>query len=161
MPAHEIMVHRRPAKAQASLCIRAEPSLFAHMKYGSRRWVLPKMRHLAPLNSCACAFEERVYGGRKVTLSHEVAHFIYRQNKGCGPGECFICQPLWQLAGFIGFYLAYCFYIIWKESLWRYSIQRLKAADLVWLSLFVRDIGRSFTSPSPWLSAALLLNKTK
>ena len=34
--------HRRPAKAQASLRIRAvspEPSLFAHMKYGSRRWV--------------------------------------------------------------------------------------------------------------------------
>ena len=31
--------HRRPAKAQASLRIRAvspEPSLFAHMKYGSR-----------------------------------------------------------------------------------------------------------------------------
>ena len=32
--------HRRPAKAQASLRIRAvspEPSLFLHMKYGSRR----------------------------------------------------------------------------------------------------------------------------
>ena len=32
--------HRRPAKAQASLHIRAvspEASLFAHMKYGSRR----------------------------------------------------------------------------------------------------------------------------
>ena len=38
--AHEIMVLiRRPAKAQANLRIRAvspEPSLFAHMKYGSR-----------------------------------------------------------------------------------------------------------------------------
>ena len=36
--------HRRPAKAQASLHIRAvspEPSLFAHMKYGSRRRVRP------------------------------------------------------------------------------------------------------------------------
>ena len=34
--------HRRPAKAQASLRIRAvslEPSLFAHMKYGSGRRV--------------------------------------------------------------------------------------------------------------------------
>ena len=44
--------HRRPAKAQASLRICAvspEPSLFAHMKYGSRRRVLPKNRHLAPL----------------------------------------------------------------------------------------------------------------
>ena len=34
--------HGRPAKAQTSLCIHAvlpEPSLFAHMKYGSRRSV--------------------------------------------------------------------------------------------------------------------------
>ena len=37
--------HRRPAKAQASLRIHAvllEPSLFAHMKYRSRRRVWPK-----------------------------------------------------------------------------------------------------------------------
>ena len=42
--------HRRPVKAQASLRIRAvspEPSLLAHMKYGHRRSVLPKFRHLA------------------------------------------------------------------------------------------------------------------
>ena len=42
--------HRRPANAQASLRIRAvspEPSLFAHMNYGSRRRVRPKIRHLA------------------------------------------------------------------------------------------------------------------
>ena len=61
--------HRRPAKAQMSLRIRAvspEPSLFAYMKYGRRRRVLPKIRHLAPLDGCACAFEECVYGGRKV-----------------------------------------------------------------------------------------------
>ena len=60
---------RRPAKAQASLRIHAvlpEPSLFAHVKYGSRRRVQPKNRHLAPLDGCACAFEEWVYGGRKV-----------------------------------------------------------------------------------------------
>ena len=52
---------RRPAKARASLRICAvspEPSLFAHMKYGSRRRIGPKIRHLAPLDSCACAFEE-------------------------------------------------------------------------------------------------------
>ena len=52
--------HRRPAKAQASLRIHAvspEPSLFAHMKYGSRRRDRPKIRHLAPLDGCACAFE--------------------------------------------------------------------------------------------------------
>ena len=61
--------HRRPAKVQASLRIRAvspETSLFAHMKYGSRRRVRPKIRHLAPLDGCACAFEEWVYGGQKL-----------------------------------------------------------------------------------------------
>ena len=70
-PAHEIMdlSHKRPAKAQASLCIHAvlpEPSLFAHIKYGNRRKGRPKIRHLAPLDGCACKFEEWVYGGRKV-----------------------------------------------------------------------------------------------
>ena len=35
------------------------------MKYGSRRRVQPKIRPLAPLDGCACAFEEWVYGGRK------------------------------------------------------------------------------------------------
>ena len=60
---------RRPAKAQASLRICAvslEPSLVAHIKYGSRRRIRPKIRHLAPSDGCACAFDERVYGGRKV-----------------------------------------------------------------------------------------------
>ena len=61
--------NRQSAKAQASLRIRAvspEPSLSTHMKYGSRWRVRPKIRHLAPLDGCACAFEEWVYGGRKV-----------------------------------------------------------------------------------------------
>ena len=61
--------HRRPAKAQASLRIRAvspEPSLFAHTKYGSRRRVRPKIRHLAPLDGCAFVFKEWSYGERKV-----------------------------------------------------------------------------------------------
>ena len=69
--------HRRPAKAQASLGICAvtpEPSLFAHMKYGRRRRVRPKIRHLAPLDGCACTFEEWVYGGRKVPKSHDMVH---------------------------------------------------------------------------------------
>ena len=46
--------HRRTAKAQASLRIHAvlpEPSLFAHMKYGSRQRVRPKIRHLTPLDA--------------------------------------------------------------------------------------------------------------
>ena len=55
--------HRRPAKAQASLRIRAvspEPSLFADMKYACRRRVRPQIGHQAPLNEWACAFEEWV-----------------------------------------------------------------------------------------------------
>ena len=53
--------HRRPAKAHASLRIRAvspEASLFAHIKYGGRLKVRPNIRHLASLNGCVCAFEE-------------------------------------------------------------------------------------------------------
>ena len=60
---------RLPAKTQASLRIRAvspEPSLFAHMTYWSRWRVRPNIRRAAPLDDCACAFEEWVYGGRKV-----------------------------------------------------------------------------------------------
>ena len=47
--------------------VSPEPSLFAHMTYGTRRRLRPKIRHLAPLDGCAFAFEERVYGGRKVS----------------------------------------------------------------------------------------------
>ena len=56
-------------KAQAKMRIRAvstEPSLFAYIKYGNRQRVRLKIRHLAPLDGCACASEEWVYGGRKV-----------------------------------------------------------------------------------------------
>ena len=83
-PAHEIMVylsHRRPAKAQSSLRIRAvspEPSLFAHMNYGSWQRGILKIRHLALLDGCACVFEEWIYGGQKVPkwvgLFTNVAH---------------------------------------------------------------------------------------
>ena len=45
---------------------QTEPLLFAHMKYGSRRRVWPNIRHLAPLNGCACVFKEWVYWGWKV-----------------------------------------------------------------------------------------------
>ena len=74
--------HRQPAKAQASLHIQAvspELLLFAHMKYGSRRRVRPKIWHLAPLDGCACAFEQWVYGGRNVSNSHELAKFFFFQ----------------------------------------------------------------------------------
>ena len=39
---------------------------FTHIKYGNRRRVRPNISHLAPLDGCACMFEEWVYGGRKV-----------------------------------------------------------------------------------------------
>ena len=71
------LLHRRPAKAQASLRIRAvlpEPLLFTHIKYGSKQRVLPKIRHLTPLDGCTCAFEECIHG-RKVPSSHEMAQF--------------------------------------------------------------------------------------
>ena len=61
--------YRRPAKAQASLRIRAVspgPSLFAYIKYGSGWRVRQNIRHLAFLDGCTCAFEVWVYGGRKV-----------------------------------------------------------------------------------------------
>ena len=60
--------HKWPAKAQASLRIHAvspEPSLFADMKYGSRREVRPNIRHLAPLVGCACAFKNEFTGNEK------------------------------------------------------------------------------------------------
>ena len=59
---------RQPAKALASLhicTVSPESLLFAHIKYGSRQRVRPKIRHLAPLDGCTCAFEEWVYGGQK------------------------------------------------------------------------------------------------
>ena len=42
-----------------------QPLLFAHMKYGNRQRVRPKIRHLASLDGWACAFEEWAYGRRK------------------------------------------------------------------------------------------------
>ena len=92
--------HMRPAKAQASLCIRTvspEPSLFAHMKYGSRRRVRLKIRHLAPLDRCACAFEERIYGGQKVPKSHELAGLVTSVNNLLYHRYIIVC--LLQLGG--------------------------------------------------------------
>ena len=45
------LAHRLQAKSYASLRIRSvspEPSLFAHVKFGSRQRVWPKFRYLAP-----------------------------------------------------------------------------------------------------------------
>ena len=50
-------IYKRPAKAQASQSLRC-----------SHIWSMEieDIRHLARLDGCACAFEERVYGGWKV-----------------------------------------------------------------------------------------------
>ena len=99
--------HRRPAKAlarlrgskaQASLRIRAvslEPSLFAHMKYWRRQRVRLKIRHLAPLDGCTCAFEDWVYVGRKVPLSREMAHFKIMMVFQPNPMARRRCTKLW------------------------------------------------------------------
>ena len=71
--------HRWTAKARTSLRIRAvspEPSLFAHMKYGRRQRVRPKIWHLALLDGCACVFEKWIYRGQKVPKSHESSPLI-------------------------------------------------------------------------------------
>ena len=71
LSAHEIMVlitqatsegsgePARPRSLDRAFAVRTpEPPLFAHMEYGSRQRVRPKIRHLTPLDGCACAFEE-------------------------------------------------------------------------------------------------------
>ena len=64
--------YRRPVKSQASLRIRTvspEPLLFAYMKYGSRRRVQRKIRHLASLDArCTCMFEELSLQRTKSTI---------------------------------------------------------------------------------------------
>ena len=68
---------RRPAKAQASLRVRAvspEPSLyprslakaFAVRTHEVWKYTKGPIRNLSPLDGCACAFEERVYGRRNI-----------------------------------------------------------------------------------------------
>ena len=74
--------YRRPAKSPASVHICAvspEPLLFAHMRYRSRRRVRLKIRHLVPLDGCACGFEKWVYGGWKVPKSHDIEDTYHSQ----------------------------------------------------------------------------------
>ena len=78
--------HRRPTMVQGSLHIRAvspEPSLFVHIKYGSRRRVWPKIRYLAPLDGCACAFEEWIYRGQKSAIISWAGSYIYLISVRC------------------------------------------------------------------------------
>ena len=137
--------HRRPAKAQASLCIRTvspEPSLFAHMKYGSRWRVWPKIRHLAPLNGCTCMFEKWVYGGRKVPLSHELAQIL----KYLFSFHCCI-EAFFRHWHFLGYW--FLAHLSQRLARWAYSIpivrQLTRCAD--WIKTLV-----SMATESPhWL----------
>ena len=62
-PAHEIMELITMATSEGS-GEPAHPRILTRafavrtQKYGSRRRVRPKLIHLAPLDGCACAFEE-------------------------------------------------------------------------------------------------------
>ena len=55
-PAHGNMV--LITRLRRACAVPPEPSLFVHMKYGSRQRVQPKIRHLVQLDACTCAFEE-------------------------------------------------------------------------------------------------------
>ena len=84
--------HRWPAKAQVSLHIHAvlpEPSLFEHMKYGSKQRVGPKIRHLAALDGCACMFEEWILQRTKSAIISwdgsfdvKILKIMYTDNEG-------------------------------------------------------------------------------
>ena len=62
----------------------SKDNLFLHdelsnMSQLMRLWYLSDRRPAkaqAPLDGCACAFEEWVYGGWKVPLSHDMAHIV-------------------------------------------------------------------------------------
>ena len=51
---------------QACAPTQSRQSLCCSHTFGSRQSVQPKIRHLAPLDGCPCAFEEWVYRRRKV-----------------------------------------------------------------------------------------------
>ena len=76
-----VLITYATKKPLVSLHIRAvspEPSLFPHMNYGSRQRVRPKIRYLAPLDDCACVFEEWIYGGQKVPKSHVLTQLMIK-----------------------------------------------------------------------------------
>ena len=84
--------HRRPAKAQASLRIRAvspEPSMFAHMNYGRRRRVRSNIRHLAPTGWLRMrVWRMRVRRTKRVIISwHGSFHrwFVWTSTKSAWP----------------------------------------------------------------------------
>ena len=91
-PAHEIMVLIAYANSEGSgetAHLSPEPSLFAHMKYGSRRRARPKTRHLAPLDGCACVKNEFTEDEKCHNLMSWLISFYrsYFEDKSGGPFE--------------------------------------------------------------------------
>ena len=71
--------HRQPAKAQVSLCIHAvspEPSLFAHMKYGSRWRVPNKNQTSRPTGWLHMRIWRMSLRRTKSAISHELAQLL-------------------------------------------------------------------------------------
>ena len=86
------------------------------MKYGSTRRVQPKIRHLALLNGCTCAFEEWVYGGRKVPSISWHGSFAFPAKQ----------EQLWL--AYIGTCAVLC--LIDLKWLWRQSFITLQRSNI-------------------------------
>ena len=125
--------HRWPAKAQGSLRIRAvspEPLLFAHMKNGSRRRVRPKIRHLAPLDGCACAFEEWVYwrwkrviiswDGSIVTASNSINCVLFCLES--------LLTAILQICDYVGSHFGW---VLWSHDIFRLPASAKKSEELL------------------------------
>ena len=73
-------------RLRQACAVSPEPSLFAYIKYGSRRRVRLKVRLLAPLDGCTGAFKEWVCGRRK---NHNLMRWLlyvfcwFWQNSAC------------------------------------------------------------------------------
>ena len=67
------LLRRRPTKAPASLCICA----VCQSLRCSHTWTMevdsPTKNQTAPLDGCACVFEDWIYGWQKVPKLHELA----------------------------------------------------------------------------------------
>ena len=70
--------HRRTAKAQARLRGSPEPLLFAHIKYGSRRRVWPKIRCVVPVDCCACVWRLSLRSAISAIISSRLKYLWLR-----------------------------------------------------------------------------------
>ena len=87
------------------------------MKYGSRPRVWPKIRHLAPLDGCACAFEEWVYGGPKV-LYNSIIMYCKQYDAKLAQMSCVYIFPdpcLWLFSWCRHNYFQCILLIFWQQ----------------------------------------------